>query len=445
MFVKHKVAFNQAHAVFQLSAAAIRHMAKLGHPMAKASLDKRRKEFDDSKLLRHDPILIETIHELGPKASGEGADIWIAEIYTNRYKIKSFSGKEVVKEIKDESDTSAILIKDEDFLPPPTELTNQIPFDVIAKLNDQTTEDSSVKLYSLSDCSFFFKEGDDIDNVVIVPTTYWQEHQHPDSDFNAKSFKGRVPKFLQIPVSEDKGYIFEFPENKNHEDLKSQLLKLGMNFIEILEKASTEEDEVSLLDSEDYDADNLKRSSYLDVEGDLETVIPTLNTGKSKLSTAKIKSMMTTWLSEEKVIDEVLKTYVWEGREAYSVSKLAVPFDLDPETASAEQLREAVKKAWSNGSNWIRDAKNMVKKDWVDYINGPSVYRPNEKISFIYDFAGNWNQELVEKVYNDPEMAESCVYRLFIPRHRFLASNFRLEILTTPEDDEVIGWVVICD
>lgn len=32
-----------------------------------------------------------------------------------------------------------------------------------------------------------------------------------------------------------------------------------------------------------------------------------------------------------------------------------------------------------------------------------------------------------------------------LPKSECLADNYRLEVVTTPEDDEVVGWTVLAD
>lgn len=47
-------------------------------------------------------------------------------------------------------------------------------------------------------------------------------------------------------------------------------------------------------------------------------------------------------------------------------------------------------------------------------------------------------------MFNDPKQAKKCIFRCFYPDNQ-LADNYRLEVVTTPDDTEVVGWTVIVD
>ncbi len=57
---------------------------------------------------------------------------------------------------------------------------------------------------------------------------------------------------------------------------------------------------------------------------------------------------------------------------------------------------------------------------------------------------GESNQDLVDKYFKDLKLAEKCVYRMFVPNNQ-LADNYRLEVITTHDDSEVVGWWVTVD
>lgn len=95
-----KIAHNTQTGKFKLSNDAIVRLSRKGHKMALASLGKKRDAFDETKLLRHDPILVDVILELGRRASADGSCIFLTEISSDFYKIKMFDGIECVKEYK---------------------------------------------------------------------------------------------------------------------------------------------------------------------------------------------------------------------------------------------------------------------------------------------------------------------------------------------------------
>ena len=63
---------------------------------------------------------------------------------------------------------------------------------------------------------------------------------------------------------------------------------------------------------------------------------------------------------------------------------------------------------------------------------------------FNIDVAGECDDILVQKYCDDLELAKKCIVRTFIPNNE-LGYNFRLEIVSTPEDDFIIGWTLITD
>ncbi len=80
------------------------------------------------------------------------------------------------------------------------------------------------------------------------------------------------------------------------------------------------------------------------------------------------------------------------------------------------------------------------------YENLPDGRRARHRApSFPHDVCCEHKQELVNIYFNDLKLAEKCIYRLFVPSNELLADSFRLEVITTPEDDEVVGWWVTVD
>jgi hypothetical protein len=57
---------------------------------------------------------------------------------------------------------------------------------------------------------------------------------------------------------------------------------------------------------------------------------------------------------------------------------------------------------------------------------------------------GDADIDLVTKYFNDQQQAGKCIFRCFVPDNQ-LADHYRLEVTTTPDDTEVIGWTVIGD
>lgn len=102
-----KVVYNNKFGGFGLSRAAIERMVALGHPIAEKMLDFYIKnnctysyytDDPDFRIRRHDPILIQTVEELGEEAAGDCCSLRVQEIDDHdHYEIKEFDGKETLK------------------------------------------------------------------------------------------------------------------------------------------------------------------------------------------------------------------------------------------------------------------------------------------------------------------------------------------------------------
>ena len=93
-----KVVYNACFGGFWLSKEAVRMAKEI------ASSDPQWKEVDEDYgyigmegIERHDPVLVEVVEKLGSGASGMCANLKIAEIEGNLYRINEYDGKESVQ------------------------------------------------------------------------------------------------------------------------------------------------------------------------------------------------------------------------------------------------------------------------------------------------------------------------------------------------------------
>lgn len=81
----YKVVINSSYGGFGLSQEAKARLKELGQ------------EYDEWRITRHDPILIQVIEELGSdRASGNHAQLKIVEIVGRTYRIEEYDGMESV-------------------------------------------------------------------------------------------------------------------------------------------------------------------------------------------------------------------------------------------------------------------------------------------------------------------------------------------------------------
>lgn len=179
----------------------------------------------------------------------------------------------------------------------------------------------------------------------------------------------------------------------------------------------------------------------------------------SKLSTDKLKTMISEWLSKpeyrSKIIDDDFDPNEWVDRDKTitMMEQKREDWEAPPSINTPQLLGEYIWKLWCDGSQWKRVEKQMLKKGWVDYLACDTTwegFRDNIKYTYVAGFPidvigiGDSNEDLVKKLFDDPKQAKKCILRMFQPNNQ-LADNYRLEVVTTPNDDEVVGWTVIVD
>jgi hypothetical protein len=170
-----------------------------------------------------------------------------------------------------------------------------------------------------------------------------------------------------------------------------------------------------------------------------------------KLNTGDLKTLISTWLdttearenlkhhSEFRHPDQTCHDYD-TGKEIPVLEYTAKLFEC-PGVKTPEELEQCIWDMWRDGSRWKREEKRKLKDEWDSYfVTGWETKEP----CFAIDMLGWENPELVKKYFNDPKLAAKCVFRMFVPDNQ-LADNYRLEVVTTPEDDAVVGWTIVVD
>ena len=89
-----KVVYNSSYGGFSISLAALERMQELGFKGEAAVSEEYVALYDCT---RHDPILVQAVEELGPKANGTHADLSIATV-SGPYRIQEYDGSETVME-----------------------------------------------------------------------------------------------------------------------------------------------------------------------------------------------------------------------------------------------------------------------------------------------------------------------------------------------------------
>lgn len=162
----------------------------------------------------------------------------------------------------------------------------------------------------------------------------------------------------------------------------------------------------------------------------------------AKITTAQIKALIPTWLNDSK-----LKSQLGEYTDEIDTSdpsdfeEAVIGWGAPKSTATLDDLREHIWKKFTDGRKWSRHVKRQLGEDWQDYFH---INRSTGQPYFASDCAGNSNESLVQQMFADPARAEKCYLRVFLPKGP-LEDNFRLEVVSTPEDNEIVGWLLVVD
>lgn len=184
-----------------------------------------------------------------------------------------------------------------------------------------------------------------------------------------------------------------------------------------------------------------------------------------KLNTAALKAMIPTWVGSPSA-RELLRCHSDFSRDgtppeqATLLARACEWFEL-PVGSSAARLEAHVWSLWCDPKQWKRVEKRRLKDEWSSYFHetcecsrdpgfDPVLHDlpcPRDRaIALSVDMLGSCDYELLDRMLDQHtgEVLTRCWLRVFVPDND-LADNYRLEVVTTPDDDAVIGWTVITD
>jgi hypothetical protein len=169
-----------------------------------------------------------------------------------------------------------------------------------------------------------------------------------------------------------------------------------------------------------------------------------------KFSTDKLKALISTWLNVPEAREDL--RHHSDSMTYDDFDKAAGYWKAPKNCDTVEKLEQHIWDLWCDGSRWNCEEE----REWgdeADFIESQLVGtwdpEPSKRVyrkvpTFPCDMLGDHNSVLVKKFFDDSELGKKCIYRYFSPDNQ-LADNYRLEVVTTPDDTEVVGWWVTVD
>ncbi len=158
-----------------------------------------------------------------------------------------------------------------------------------------------------------------------------------------------------------------------------------------------------------------------------------------KLTTADLKNLISNWFSKCDLSKEF--TGDCDTYEQEDLDRHAGYFNL-PKGSTAEEIANHKLKLFVDGNKWARGEKGRIKEEVYEYswfhIEGNDFkFYPDHDHLYEYD------EQLAKDLHNNKILVK-CWHRVFYPKND-LADNYRLEVLTDPDDEKVVVWQVITD
>ncbi len=120
-----------------------------------------------------------------------------------------------------------------------------------------------------------------------------------------------------------------------------------------------------------------------------------------------------------------------------------------PLLTTCDEAKTHLFKIFSEPSGWRRENKTKLGDSWEDYFRDSTKqysqhHMPGRVIdSFEVCDLGEGFPDVIKHIKFDD--FPKCIRRVFVPKHEFLQDTFRLEVITTPDDTQVIGWTIVQD
>jgi hypothetical protein len=145
-----------------------------------------------------------------------------------------------------------------------------------------------------------------------------------------------------------------------------------------------------------------------------------------KISSGTIKALISTkWLNKPEIISKAVSLF--SPNDTYAIAEINKKF--------------AIGKLWKR---WVKCCVGN-EDSGVDIGNFFHLDPRTNKVILERDFAFEGNQKLMEDVCKGVIISDKCIYRRFEPELDHSPDTFRLEVITTPDDTEIVGWWVYVD
>lgn len=157
-----------------------------------------------------------------------------------------------------------------------------------------------------------------------------------------------------------------------------------------------------------------------------------------KITKEKIQSLIPIWLGTDKLKDIIKDRveYTFEGAKEDDNLQGCIEEIINeqnlPKESSTNDIIEYYWNLWKDGQQWEEGEEKYIDEDTIEYENP------------IPDVAGEYNTDLVKRLL-ESKQNDKVVNWTFVPKNEDYADTYRLEVILTPDETEIVGWQIIQD
>jgi len=159
-----------------------------------------------------------------------------------------------------------------------------------------------------------------------------------------------------------------------------------------------------------------------------------------KLSTDEIRNTIIAQVQTPEVREHINHLSIVEN-DSYRERYFEL-WGLKPTTPEA--LEAHIWTLWCDPKQWKRNEKRKLGEYHDEYFYMSERDGTGKRPVFMIDTFGGEDAALVEHYHKNPNLAAKCTLRVFEPANQ-LGNNYRLEVVTSDDDTQIVGWTIVED